>query len=248
MSKKRKYDEVSFKGLFPPEKPKTDVEKLPSVYPSNPYDLVEVKPDEFFYTADELRYCIKSKTDTTKTYIVMSREGVFMGGIYHDEKDGWVMFETIFSCYSIDNEHLDRIMRLFDGWEIQELNSYEDMCSFIRELTRQGIFYELVTSSDHNSAKWLVDKVAGDLGKVIRLPDEKEYVLVGLSSTMEDYYYVTLGSDNELHLHSCVGDYDVVDMSGDEVLRRFPAKDRIDDLKDKLFNNPRTLDVPILTI
>lgn len=129
-----------------------------------------------------------------------------------------------FSAYGIDGQS--------PTFNIRVLRSSADLTY---EMRRAIVTDCLMSPSPY--LKELLWFVHTNLGRVVMMDDDGvEYLLVGASSTLEDYYYVLLRPDLRLHFVSCVGKLDIKDWTlvGNEMralLNRPDLTDIITDLR-----------------
>lgn len=93
----------------------------------------------------------------------------------------------------------------------------------------ESAFYKRALIDTYDStAKILINELKRDQGKLVKcgVSDEPK-MLVALSSTDEDYYYVTIDVNGNFHMYSCVGGYKVVDENYETKLDYFEIKKKL---------------------
>ncbi|MCM1217984.1 MAG: hypothetical protein NC548_26155 [Lachnospiraceae bacterium] len=62
---------------------------------------------------------------------------------------------------------------------------------------------------DYGNLPLIIENTRPDLGKPINF-SKKNGILIGISATLEDYYYYILTPNKDLEFHSCVGGYELI--------------------------------------
>lgn len=103
----------------------------------------------------------------------------------------------------------------------------------------ESAFYKRALIDIYDStAKILINELKIDQGKLVicGVADEPR-MLVALSSTDEDYYYVTIDDNGNFHMYSCIGGYKVVDENFESKLDYFEIKKKLLEKFDRTKTN-----------
>lgn len=147
-------------------------------------------------TLDEFKAVI----DSLKSFIFKSsKDGDIIFYVTWRGERRWIVLDDFTIFPANEPEHIEIFLQLYQDITYLEFNIKEDMCFYIRQ--------EILKSSLLNPPSFLSD-VKKDLGKVVEIAGEK-YILVGLSATLEDYYYICLTKGGKIMEHTCCGVYKV---------------------------------------
>lgn len=196
--------------------------------------------------------------------------GYFICGVYY-KKDKWNFMFNDYTIYSpSDPDSLDNLTRHLSYYskegaksgektELTIFSGIDQMCFEIRAEVMNGCVNALTKTKfmygdreiESNLPKIILE-IKKDLGKVVDFGhgDKNKGILIGLESTMEDYYYIYLTADKKLHFDSCVGGYKVLEESDvpDELqeILNSPAEQR--SILYKHFSDPTCTSICLLSI
>lgn len=206
---------------------------------------------EYVKGVDELKKLVSSLKET-ESMIIHNDQGVFVGSIYF-KVDRWRYMLTELTIYDFNPE--DECPRFLDVFLKDQnltcviMDRLMDMCHEIREIIRRGCESEL--ECEDTSLYKIVEEVRPHLGKPVRWNEGEQCILVGVSATLEDYYYDLVTSTGvKLHFSSCVGSFTPVqeeDYSPEtkSLLMNF---EHVKEIRDGHFNDPLTTDIEIIGI
>lgn len=145
--------------------------------------------------------------DNHEQCLAITIEHFFVCGVYWDEDR--CVWKFRFNPYLTFDSNDPKVYAYFSMYmpssgspefDVRVLQSKADLIYEIR----QAIVESCVSNPDEN-IKQLSEKVRQNLGNVVLGVDGENYILCGMSATMEDYYFILLGTDMKLHFFSCVG-------------------------------------------
>lgn len=182
-------------------------------------------------------------TFNTQTILVRNKNRDFICGIYWDtDESKWRFWFHGFMSYLYDDEHLLRLFEMNNeeltatllqnkAQLMSEIKRYSYTCCIDSCLSRTGNLPDLITDTK------------SDLGKPVYFNDNTNDcgVLVGLSSTLEDYYYIVMFSDKSICRYSCVCGYKVMTQENiPQELKEFINNPDIDsfimEMRNTIFN------------
>lgn len=178
-------------------------------------------------TKDDIDNLLNMLTSTEQTIIVRYNGKFFCGIYYSEEHKSWRFHFDIFNCKDPYSDHvLDLFRYVYDKeFDVFILNSKDELMYEIKD----NIIGELMSTFTRDMSlkghviTEILRNTVGHLGKQVDF-NGKHVLLVGVSSTLEDYYYYGITSDGKLVFESCVGGYDVLD--------QLDRSDRSDHLND----------------
>lgn len=148
-------------------------------------------------------------------YFVVLADGVYMVHYYKDNKS-WKEYRNCFSVMDIESENATYASYLNFGKEyhphVEFIWANESTLRALRKESIQLDIDKALESTDDTNIKLIKKEVEEDKGKVVKFDarDIPEILLCAVSSD-EDYYYVGIDMDMNLHYSSCVGGYKLVD-------------------------------------
>lgn len=163
------------------------------------------------------------------TILVTNSTCDIIGGIFFNKEiNKWVFYIDCFNMFELDNDdNLHTIHRKLLHYNSTEFifTTLPDMDTLVYDI-KQSIIASIINDlmQPTSNTKSIITKVKSDLFKPISIYDNYG-ILIGCSSTIEDYYYIVMKSNGNLCFHSCVGGYNILDENN------IP-----DDLKKLMFN------------
>lgn len=119
------------------------------------------------------------------------------------------------SAYSLKNLEIEIVPRTI--W-----------CMLMNFRNEKAFYKRALIDTYDSTEKILINELKMDQGKLVKcgVSDEPN-MLVALSSTDEDYYYVTIDENGNFHMCSCIGGYKVVDENYESKLDYFEIKKKL---------------------
>lgn len=141
-------------------------------------------------------------------------KGHFICGlIYNENKQKWYFIFNNFESFPSDDDILLSIFKDVFTNNIRYYNviyfpDKQGLISIVQEHIRKDCLKYI--QSDNGNLPLIIKDAKPDLGKPVKF-FKKCGILIGVSATLEDYYYYILNSNKELEFHSCVGGYELID-------------------------------------
>lgn len=196
--------------------------------------------------------------------LILKNNGFFVCGIYYKENDWRFMFND-YAIFSLNSENQrgivgdwDRQLKAYsnDGmFDYLIFDNMENMCYEIRNNILSSCINSLMNPKfmigdkeyESNLPK-IIPEVEKDLGKVVDFGHDTKGILVGLSSTLEDYYYVFITSDDELHFSSCVGGFTTQGGIPQKFKHLVKEPSKMSEIMFKHFGDPLCTEICLISI
>ena len=164
---------------------------------------------------DSIKNIIETMCETPdNTILVTTDNGAFVCGIFYSDvhKEWRVYFDNMTSRLEID-EHLVHILKYYDTLNFIRLKDKESL----RYEIRSHIHLSVIDSLMNNETQFhsLIETTMNLLRKPVKVLSGKCGILIGLSATLDDYYYTIMKADGSLFFESCVGE--IVEVTGDDI-------------------------------
>lgn len=185
-----------------------------------------------------------------KPYFDKLKEGevmMVMDKIYHNiltnffrEEDGTLRGYRNVLFPSVSVEENDIFLSAYNIKNLEIEIVPRTVWCMLMNFRNEKAFYKRASIDDYSTTeKFLILDLKRDQGKLVKFKHSEETkMLVALSSTDEDYYYVTMDEDGHFHMYTCVSRYEVVD-------EKFESKLDYFEIKKKLlehFDNTKTVE------
>lgn len=196
------------------------------------------------------------------TYINEDGNEDLLFSFFRSYKDGRVYhYHNIFSSFSVDDEPADKWMNDEYNIELSDIRTQIVNYDMFLAWNRQSIINNFKYHYNHPDEKdnffHIKDKLERDGGKIVTFSEDKKEdecgLLIGVTSTDEDYYYQYVDSDFNIHSMTCVGGYKVLD--GDNIpyklnkfrngVSRKNTNRILEKLKNRLLRNAEVFFTPI---
>ena len=147
--------------------------------------------------------------------ILVRKSGIYLCVIkWSDVKNNWMVYFNDFMSYKCGNPTLLKILSSDEPYDVFLLSSKEELrYEIIDDINRDII--DCCMSGEGNLPH-IIRNTKPDLGKPVSF-GHSTCILVGVSSTLEDYYYYGMTPERKLKFFSCVGGYDVIDNPSEEL-------------------------------
>lgn len=186
-------------------------------------------------------------TSTEQTILVRNNGKFFCGLFYHKRIESWKIYFDLFNVKNPNDDFvLERFHQTDNQLEAFILNSYGELMYEIRKKIIQTCLLE-----ENELLMSILEHVKEHLGEIVDF-NGKQFLLVGVSASLEDYYYYGIDSNLELVFHSCVGKFDVL---GRDQLDRSDRSDHLNDpnldeiiLKLRMEHFPNSEEVELIHI
>lgn len=158
---------------------------------------------------EDIDYIISLLDNHRKCAAIYIDKHHYLCGVYWSEAEcEWKFKFSSMMSYSASDSVLLKWFKTFKQptFDIRILVERNDLSYIVKQSLLDGIL-----NYPDDNAKTLMREVKESLGRVIKICDmEPEYILVGLTVTEDDFYYVGMTSDFNLHFTSCCAGFDIV--------------------------------------
>lgn len=196
--------------------------------------------------------------DNKQVLMIYHEDGWFAMSVFFYEGKGWMGYTNPFSVHPLGE------MGYHNGsftpyWDVEEvdfgksffyvvLDSYEDMCSELREMVMNDVQLDL--TSDETTIGKILEDSSPLFGKPVKDMTGRCYVLTGVSSSMEDYYYDVISEHGVLSFISCCASLDEVgeDEVPEDLKIYLHDKGLVENIRNQHFGDPFCSDVPVMSI
>lgn len=162
--------------------------------------------------------------------ILVRKDNKFVCGVYWSrQKKKWIFeFNRMYSFESDDERLIILLKDMEHEYEVTLLNSKDELIYEINNSNWSEVALDCL--NNEGNIPLIINETKDDLGKPVRFVNQS-CILLGVSSTMEDYYYYGLTSDRRLTFMSCVGKYEILkEDEVDDDLNNLMKDEKIDEI------------------